>query len=263
MWSLMRFCKLGALTSLIILISVASAWASTVERVRGQRVIVRIQGVTVAPGEEVITLDASGQRRGAIKIDRVRGARALGTIQRGQVRPGMKVVTAKSASAAGSGKLLGIMGGLHQNTMAVNQNTTSTNYAGNSFSFAGFLDFPMGESFTLRGKTGLTQFQAQQGDTGSSFSYLSFEGGVNWNLSSSFWLGGGAGFLVTMAKSSNIPGLSTDAATNSFFYGGLGYNYRLSSGKVLPLSLEYALFPSGAGVSANSIMIRAGYAWSL
>jgi hypothetical protein len=138
---------------------------------------------------------------------------------------------------------------------------SSGTYSGSSFALSGMIDLPISKSVSIRGKTGLNQYSVGQGSSTASFLYLGFEGGLNWNLSKSFWIGGGGAFLLTMSKSSNIVGLSANPSTNSFFFAGLGSNIAMGRGRYIPISIDYALFPGGAGISANSLILRAGYAW--
>lgn len=42
----------------------------------------------------------------------------------------------------------------------------------------------------------------------------------------------------------------------------LGLDYFINNKNFIPASLEYQLFPSSDTVSANSIMVRAGYGWA-
>lgn len=242
--------------------------ASQIQKIRGNRVLIQIDGDTFSSGDQVFALDDSGRKRASLKISKVQGNKATAVILKGKAQEGMVVSAGgtsskrTSSSGGGSGKLTGIMGGLNLNSMGLSYQGTSTAYSGNSFSVLGFMDIPLSKSFVLRTKGGLDSFEVVSQGSGASFTYIGFEGGLNWHLSPSFWVGGGGAFLLTMAKSSSIYGLDANASTNSFFFAGLGSNISLSGGKVIPLSLEYALYPGGAGVTASSVLLRAGYAWS-
>jgi len=257
---------------ILVFISLVSN-ASLIDKVKGNKAIILMQEETFNLGDKVFAIDEDGKKRAALTIMRVQGSKAQAEIIKGKANPGMAVILRSSSGENRSlskvqvgrkkmsGRRVGIIGGVSQNAMSITTGNNSGRFSGTSWTFSGLLDLPISEALTIRGKAGLNQFSVARGGAGASFSYLGFEGGLNWNINKSFWVGGGGAFLLTATRSSNIVGLDARAATNSFFFVGGGSNISIGRNKYIPISIDYALFPGGAGVSANSLIIRAGYAW--
>jgi hypothetical protein len=246
--------------------------ASQIDKVNGKKVFIMMSEETFKVGDKVYALGEDGKRKALLTITKVRGEKAQADVIKGKVKPGMSVTSgggggdkssskSKVSSERSSGRKMGVIGGISQNSMTISTGGSSANYNGSSFALSGMLDIPISQVFTIRGKAGLNQFSVAQGSIGASFSYIGFEGGINWNINKSFWLGGGGAFLLTVSKSSNIPSLASSAATNSFFFLGAGSNISIGRNNYIPLSIDYALYPGG-GVTANSLILRAGYAWN-
>lgn len=257
-------------SSVLLIFLTLFAEASQIEKVKGKKVLIGIDQETFEVGDKIFALDDNGKRKAALKIIKVQGSKAQATVEKGRVTPGMAVTLGgggrgSQSGAAGarksSGKRMGIIGGLSQNTMTISAGGSSSSFSGMSFAVAGMVDLPLSQKITLRGKAGANQFSVAKDGVGAAFTYLGFEGGLNLNLTKSFWVGGGGAFLLTASKSSNIPGLDASASTNSFFFAGLGANISIGRNRYIPISFDYALYPGGAGVAANSLLIRAGYAW--
>lgn len=248
--------------------------ANQITKVSGAKVLIQVTDLDVKSGQDVYALDESGKKKAILRIDKIRGDRATANIIKGKAKSGY-YVEVKSKGGGGSARVdqdrdssikdsrLGLLLGITQNTMNVNLSSASYNLSGSAMVVAGFWDIPLSEGLFARGKVGVKQFSTQMGSIKAEFQYLGLEGSLNFKLGNTFWLGGGGAFLFSMSKSSNVPGLDVSAATNSFFFGGLGANFRLGRSSTIPVSLDYAMYPSGTGVSASAILIRAGYAFDL
>jgi hypothetical protein len=262
------------------------AEASEISRIKGKNATITMSNESFSVGDTVFATDDSGKKTATLKIIKVKGDKAQAKVQKGQARQGMSVVSqggedsrspsskrrsssrsSRGGSSRGKGKKssykkMGILGGIVQSSMSIDDGSTANQYAGSSFTVSGFMDIPLTSSLVMRGKLGYYPFTVKKGAEGVSFGYLGGEGGVNLYLSRSFWVGAGGAFLMTMSRNSNIPRFDTKASTNSFIFLGLGLN--LSLGKnIIPISLDYAMYPGGSGVkSPSSLLIRAGYAWN-
>jgi len=256
-------------SSLLFILFAAYVDASQITKVKGNKAIIVMEDETFEEGDKVLALDENGKKKASLLITKVKGNKAQATIEKGRVSSGMSVTSSntssKKSSARGSkrstGKMMGIIGGISQNTMVISTGVGKGTYTSSSFVLSGMVDLPISKALIIRGKAGLNQYAVAKDSTKAAFSYLGFEGGLNWNLSKSLWIGGGGAFLLTMSKASKIPGLSTNASTNSFFFVGVGGNISISRNQYIPVSVDYALFPGGAGITANSLLLRAGYAW--
>ena len=81
------------------------------------------------------------------------------------------------------------------------------------------------------------------------------------NTKTLVWVAFGGAAKFPLAKSTTA--LRADDVKMTFTVAGaLGLDFFISNKNYIPVSLEYQLFPSSDTVSANSIMLRAGYGWS-
>lgn len=259
--------------SLLLMFSEA-IFANQISKVSGAKALIDVSDLDLKSGQEVYAVDEGGKKKALLRIDKIRGARATANIIKGKAKSGF-YIEAKSAGSAGpksssysrrrssTDSRLGLLMGLTQNTMSVKLSAATYNLAGSAFAVAGFWDIPLSEGMFARGKAGIKQFSTESGAIKAEFQYLGLEGSLNFKLGSTFWLGGGGAFLFSLAKASSVPGLDISAATNSFFFGGLGANLRIGESSVIPVSIDYAMYPSGTGVSASAILLRAGYAFDL
>lgn len=147
---------------------------------------------------------------------------------------------------------------------------------GTSFGVLGFYDFPISRRFQIRASGGLEQLSASGSisnadcesgtSTTCSFSvtYLSVHGAAKFVTNPDgrmrFYLTGSYGFLIAMAKSSNVIATS-QISTNQIFGLGAGLEIPVGKDAFIPVALDYGLFPSSDTVKANLLFLRAGYAW--
>jgi hypothetical protein len=175
----------------------------------------------------------------------------------------------------------GAVGGYLMNSMtaSVSSNTyptaVSTGMSGTGFSVGGFYDSLFSSDIVGRGSVGLEQFSASGTTTNpvcansknctANINYLSFYGLLKWYTNQGSyrnWVGGGAGYLIAISKSSSALNES-QISTNQVFTFAYGCDVQMSRQNYIPISLEYNLFPSSATVKANQIMLKAGWAWNL
>ena len=284
----MRF---SALT-LFIGISLSSSllWAASVTQVKGNKVLINLDGMSASPGSSVYIVDSSGKKVGLATLRQVKGGKALAEITKGRAANGM-TVQARSAStgsmsteARGSSRRrgkhpVGVLLGYSMNNMSLAvQNggglSEDVQLKDSSFSIKGFYDYDMSPDFTIRAATGLESFSAK-GTTVQSicangastscevaFNYLAFEGSAHYNFltgKTRAWVGLGYSFLMSMSKSNNIPNLSTDSSTNQMILVSGGAEFWTSRTSFFPVVVEYGMFPGSSNVTANAIYVRGGY----
>lgn len=287
------------LLALLIALSTPFAHSATVTTVKGQTVLIDLEGETVAQDDEFFLINPETQKKAAIiRIKKFKGEKALAEIVKGRADTGF-TLQAKAASAAGGeggassakagGPLrslkdsYGFLGGFIMNSMNAdvsynNGSTTtrsSTSMSGSGFAVGGYYDYTFTPSIVLRGYSGLEQFTAAgsastaacAGTTNctANITYLSFYGLGKWYVSQGTyrtWLGGGFGYLLALAKSSTALNES-QISTNSVMTAAFGMDYQSSRKNYIPISLEYNLFPSSNTVKASQILIKAGWAWNL
>ncbi|MEQ1722376.1 MAG: hypothetical protein ABL930_04320 [Pseudobdellovibrio sp.] len=147
---------------------------------------------------------------------------------------------------------------------------------GSSFGLSGSIDFPVVDWLILRGVGGYEPFVAEGSarfnscDSALSTSctanitYVSAAGYARFDITKSkalVWVAFGGAVKFPLAKSTTA--LRADDVKMTFTVAAAaGLDYFINNKNFIPVSLEYQLFPSSDTVSANSIMLRAGYGWS-
>lgn len=282
---------------IFLLLTAPFAHGASVLQVKGTKAMIDIDGLDVVePGTQLVAIDAQGKRRGLLRVTQVKGRRAVADIVKGRAEKGFELEGRASSSSMGrmsreeaspsfsaSGKAAGVMLGLIQTSMSASfkagtgtlTRDVTTTMGGSSFGLTGYYDHPINPRFQIRGVAGYEQLAASgsidtadcSGTTTCDFnvSYLSLYGLGKFNLTtgpSKFWLSGGMGFLIAMSKASSV--LNTNQiSTNQIFSLGLGYDVSLGRGKMMPIALEYGLFPPSDTVKATMLTVRLGYAWSM
>lgn len=281
---------------LLLMLTGPSTWGAVVKQVKNNKMLIDLEGQIVNADEIYFLLDENQKKRAIVKIKQVKGDKAVAELLKGKAYESLTLSSTpyggsqessppksqshyESTESEYDGNSWGVLGTIMQNSMNVSfipQGDTQTYSAamtGTSFGALGFYDYPLLPDFQLRAMGGLEQFNANgptsgnfcAGGTncGASITYLSLYGGGKFNVVMDrkyrWWIGGFYGFLIAMAKSSNV--LSTgDIQTNQVFSFAGGYDYVLSKRTYVPISIEYGLFPSTSSVTANIIYIRAGWA---
>lgn len=178
----------------------------------------------------------------------------------------------------------GVLGGFNMNTMNANiSNTdifgvttkTPASMKGNGFGAGGFYDYAftsemvghvsaMLEQFSTTG-TAATAACKSSTTCDVNITYLSLYGvGKYYFTKDKFrmWGGGGMGYLLALSKSSTALNESKISA-NQVLTLAIGGDYQMSRKNYIPISLEYNYFWPSADVTANQIMLKAGWAWNL
>lgn len=214
----MRFSSL-----IVILISLVSVFASagTVSQVKGNKMIIQLEGESPAIGDEFFILNAAGKRIGLVSIKQVKGTKALAEISKGRANAGDTIQArgaapqaqasessetdskprTKKAKAKSSGMRGGVLLGFAMNTFTLTVQDKDTaalredlTMKDNSYSLKGFFDYDLSEDFTLRFASGYETFYAT-GTTSTEicanrgsktceigYDYLGLEGSAHWNF---------------------------------------------------------------------------------
>lgn len=78
------------------------ALAASVTQVKGTRVLLNLEGDSIAAGAKVFLLNANGKRVAIVNVTSVKGDRAVGTVTKGKAQAGFTVQTAAGGSSAPS-----------------------------------------------------------------------------------------------------------------------------------------------------------------
>jgi hypothetical protein len=210
--------------SLIFLLALSltpSVWAATVSQVKGNKLIIDLEGESAAPGTEFFLINSAGKRIGLATIRQIKGNRALGDITKGRAKAGDKAQLRSSAgstavkSNSGSESSTnrsksrkkpqhtgGLLLGYSMNSMALSAQSKNTvtnkedvKLTGSAFSVKGFYDYALTPEFTVRGALGLEGFNTKgntstyricENDTSLectvAYNYLALEGTAQYNF---------------------------------------------------------------------------------
>lgn len=281
--------------ALFLLLLTHSAMAAKVTIVKNNKVMLALEGESLAPGAQLYIINEQGKKVAIVQLTQVKGDKAVGQILKGSAKVGhttqAKGGTTAAAGAAGTedyynnklnqrahtGNSYGIVGGYLMNNMTINASGLNTTMSGSGFGALGYFDYALSSSFVGRAMVGMEQYAVAGSNTATSpvnctadcdvkLTYLSMYGYARWNfLQGNYksWLGGGVGYLYPTGKASTAFKNSSQLQANQIFVLSAGMDIRLSAKTYIPVSLEYGLFPSSPTVTANIIFLRAGYAWNL
>ncbi|XGC82166.1 hypothetical protein ACES2L_06670 [Bdellovibrio bacteriovorus] len=197
-----------------------SSFAASVNAVKGQKVLIDLQGDEVTEGDEFYLINtASKKRTGIIRIKQVKGNKALAEILKGKAASGFtlqaKAPSQMSADPADESSpeerpsrdtsfhrtlkdAFGVLGSYHLNSMDAEVSSTvlgipvtaSAAMVGNGFGLAGFYDYVFARDFIGRGIAAIEQFNvagtanaaACEGSTAcdANINYLSLYGMIKW-----------------------------------------------------------------------------------
>lgn len=280
-----------------VLIAPLSSYSASVKNVKGTQVLINLEGESFTVGQEIKARDSANKLRAILRVKKVGKNQAIAEVVKGKAVAGYTIGNRKPASidqnADGSSSTdseasavtnltrsrYGVLGSYLRSSMNANFPVGSVNYStsmtGTGFGALGFYDFSMGKDLEIRGSAGLEQFSASETKTDAlcssstscnvQISYLSLYGLAKYKFTrgrNQIWGGGGMGYLYALSKSSTVLDTSQISA-NQVFTLALGADISMKNKQLLPLSIEYSLFPSSGTVTANTLTLRAGWGWGL
>ncbi|MEK6627572.1 MAG: hypothetical protein AABY53_03010 [Bdellovibrionota bacterium] len=280
----------------VVLLSV-QAWAIEIVKVKDNKVLLDLEDATAAVNQKIYLLNSKGKKIAIATLIQVKGTRAIALINKGNANDAKSVqlVAASSSNAenteeaAGSepyrlsGMKYSVLGNILINNMSTKQadsfippNQENVALKGNSFGVTGAIDYSFKDLFIMRGTLGYEPFEVSGTSNflscnnltsttcTASIQYLSAGGYLRYNLTHSklqWWIGGGGTGKFPIAKSTTALVAGDVKFTVTFAFAG-GADYYTSNKNFIPLSLEYQLFQSSDTVTANILMLRAGYGWA-
>lgn len=268
------------------------AHAGKVAKVDGKKVMINLEGDSAKEGDIFVVWDPDGKKKGLVKIKGVRGDRAIGILGKGKAQSGWMIKVsdkpAKSKATAArtrstprsetpkAGSRWGFMAGIAKDSVKVkidnDFNTTretTVTMTGMAFSVKGIFDYNLFGSFWFRGLGGLEGLSAkgptQAGCQGkaceTNIYYLS---GDMWGRfvlptagDTKYWAGGAFTLMFPATKSATAIEESSITNTSSISVGG-GIDWAVSPTMMIPIQVEYILFPESDTVTATAIAVRAG-----
>lgn len=285
-----------------ILVFSGSAFAAKVTQVKNKKIMIELEGESASNGKEYFVINGSGKKVAIVRITQVKNGKAIAEITKGTAQVGYSLQskgggsTASSSGASGdsyydkklnsrtsTGNSFGLVAGYLMNSMTASfpagppgaTYKVNATMSGTGFGALGYYDYAIGPRFTIRGMGGLEQYNVAGSiatadctattNCSVTLTYLSLYGYGRFNLTTSgtkWWLGGGYGYLYAMSKASTVL-RSDQISANQLFVVSLGADFRMSPKTMIPVSLEYGLFPTSDSVKASIMYLRFGYAWNL
>jgi hypothetical protein len=271
--------------ALTVFLTSLAAQAARVTVVKGQQVLVDLQGSSTAvmEGEKYFVV-VGGKKKAVITITQVKGGKAKGKILKGRAEVGGSLLAAGGGGSGGGGGrshsgggggMFGDMtiGGLVG--FAMDSQTVSTTcgtgnpiesiaMSGSGFSAKGFGDLPISGPLGVIGRAGIEQFNVSGNSTcggvKTSIMYVTADLLLRYRfMEGSVQPFGqvGLGLHFPMSKTSDVLDVSKISATSVFFFGA-GLNYYISPTMYVQALAEYGLFPPSTDVKTSLIAIRGG-----
>jgi hypothetical protein len=251
-------------------------------KIKDGKTLLSLEGPDLAAppkvGDILFVTDAGGSKKALVQVHQVKDNRAIAHLVKGQLTQEASTYRLQPAPANLNlkEKVTHAWGGLFgfaQNHMKVNvTSATAVAMSGTSFNLEGFYQRQLDGNYQVLGRFGYNSLKAKGTlDTGAcvgssecstDISYLGFDGLVMYSFykknQMTFWGGGGLGFLLPFAKSSNVIDTSKLGLGQKILLD-VGMNYYLDAKRFVPVQLEYVIFPNNSVVSSSQIILRAGY----
>ncbi len=280
-----------------------SAKAATLTKVKGDRVLIDLQGEAsqyTEGGRYLVMID--GKKKAVVEVSKIKGQKALGKVLKGTALengtlaplPGAGASSSKQASKAPSASVrssrissrrhrrggsfttisYGVMAGYGltaQDVTATKNGITETiSMTGNSLSFKGFADLPISGGFGAIARAGFENFGVKGaspnlGNVETNILYLDADLMARYQfLEGAFHPFPMVGIGLHYPLSKSSGVLDVQhISATTIFFIGGGFNYSLSDSFYIHAVAEYGLFPPSNDVKTSLIALRAGVGWSL
>lgn len=279
--------------SLFVFVGLAQAY--TLQKKSSTAVIFQTDGKPVSNNQEFYVVDENNKPKVLVKVEKFNSTQAKAKVIKGNsnlvqtgwsLRPARTPASVPDASSSTdqvvtkSGKprnSWGLMGSYMMSSMNAKFSFNGVNQtaamSGSTIGILGFYDLTLNKNLQVRGLGGLENFEAKQAkeaavcekglsrDCNVKINYLSLYAMGKYNLTKTknkFWIGGGLGYLLATGKSSTV--LDTSLITsNQVLVIGAGMDIGMGTKNIIPVSIDYSLFPSSPTVSASILSIKAGF----
>ncbi len=285
----------AAVSAFLILFSAAGAHAAKLTKVKGDQVLIDLEGESAQYGEgsrHLVMVD--GKRKAVVEISKVKGEKAIGKVLKGTVSEGATLAPLQISSSSPSsetatpthtanadrprshrkrskrsslfsGLTVGATGTYGIASQNVSTNILSASMTGSSYGLKAFGDYPISGDFGLLGRFGFENFAVAgtsqtQGNVTTSILYADADLLIRYHfLEGNFHPFPllGLGLHLPLSKSSNVLDINQITPTTIFFIGG-GVNYVLSDSMYIHATVEYGYFPPSSQVTTSLIDLRAG-----
>lgn len=288
--------------SLVILFFSAQSFAIKIIQTKGNKVLLDLEEESVSIDQKLYLLNSKNKKIAIVSIIQSKSGKAIAVLNKGKLEDVTSVALmtpspvsaetstsedATSSQTANNGvyrlnsmKISGLLT-IGMNSMNTKQTDISANQedvplSGTSIGLTGAIDYPLNNWLTLRGTLGYEPFNVSgtsrflscnglsSTDCNAMINYLSAGGYARYDITKSrmlIWVAAGGATKFPMGNSTTA--LKSDDIKMTFtFAGAVGLDFFINNKTYIPASLEYQLFQSSDTVSANIILIRAGYGWA-
>ncbi len=268
--------------------------AAYVEKVKGKKILIFLDGMSVSKGDMVETIDPTSKKKTAIlRVTTVKDDKAIAELVRGKAKinqtvygraagksikspkemPTTKKYVKKSTVANHNSTFaIGGMLGVGFDTMELKlpypTPTETVETTGMGFSLMAVADMKLNDWFSVRALAGMEQFNVK-GDSvdGGSGGYcvtceteITYFKGAAWgkvSLFSSVWAGLGFGLQHPLSKKTNALDEASIKSEVVYMFGG-GADVELTDNMYIPLQIEYGMTPSSDFANSTYYGVRAG-----
>src|SRR5690606_13321318 len=77
-------------------------YAASIAKLRGQRALIHLEGLTAKKGDRFYSLDANNKKRALLRITSVKSGKAIGLVIRGKAQEGQKLQAVASSTSKSS-----------------------------------------------------------------------------------------------------------------------------------------------------------------
>lgn len=289
----MRVIPLTIIAAILSLSSLSHGYS--LQKKSATSVIFQTNGQPVSENQEFYVVDQANKPKLLVRVEKFNSNQAKAKVIKGNpaqvqvgwvLRPTRSPASVPDASTT-SGSIptkfvkprnaFGVMGTYMMSSMNAKFSFNSVNQtaamSGSSMGVLGFYDLTLNKNLQVRALGGIENFEAKQAketavcekglskECNVKINYFSMYAMGKYNVTKSknkFWIGGGLGYLLATGKSSTV--LDTSLITsNQVLVVGLGLDIGIGPKNIMPVSVDYSLFPSSSTVSASIISFKVGY----
>ncbi len=269
--------------------------AYTLQKKNATAVIFQTDGKPVTNNQEFYVVDENNKPKLLVKVEKFNSQQAKAKVIKGNanlvqtgwsLRPSRSPASVPDASSttdqiAGktskSKNSYGVIGSYMMSTMnakfSFNGVNQTANMTGSTIGILGYYDLTLNKNLQVRGMGGMETFDAKQSmaskvcEKGASdvcsikINYISLYAIGKYNLTKNknkIWIGGGLGYLLASGKSSTVLDTSLITSNQVLIVGG-GIDVNVGTKYIVPVSLDYSLFPSSSTVSASILSLKVGF----
>ncbi len=274
----------------ILLSSAFTANAAYIEKIKGKKALIYLDGLQVQKGDLVNAIEDTNRKTvGIFRVTTVKDGKAIGQLVKGKARVHQEITFRKQAfrstdkptgrdeqveevpkafkSSYAIGGMLGL--GFDSMDIKIGSPQESVSQSGVGYSLSAVLDYRWIPLISIRGMIGIDQFKvdgtASQPTTPCSTckSEITYVTSLVWGRfhitqsDTTIWVGPGMGYFIPTTKDTNA--LDSSSIKNTFVFGfGGGVDLSLNQKLSIPIHLEYVFLNDSEDVKANYYAVKAG-----